>query len=109
MEYPTTGTYEYNTVNTTGMTISGTVSTQVFSSNPRRIYARIRNDGPNLAYIGVGVEASKTKGELLIRGATWETDRNKIYRGTINAIANTAATSQRLSVLDGYISNTVSE
>jgi len=103
MEYPTAGTYEYTAINATAMTISSTVSTEVFAANAERVGVRIINNGPYLAYLGIGEDASKTKGIKLIRDASWEMTREKLFRGTINAISNTASAAKGLVVRDEYI------
>ncbi len=101
MEYPKEGLSEYNTVTTTGITISSTVSTQLFAANARRVYARITNKGVPGIYIGLGVAASTSSGFRLNRNETWETTRNGLFRGAINAISNTASDPVVLA-LEGY-------
>jgi len=103
MAYPTEGTTEYTSINSTAMTLSGTTSEQIFAANAERTNMRITNNGPYLIFLGLGLAASKTKGIKLVRDATWEMDTTNIFRGIVNGISNTVSAAQDVTVQDGYI------
>jgi hypothetical protein len=104
MDYPTTGTTEFNTVNETSIRISATVSTAVVSARSTRTYLRIFNDGTDDICLGLGTTANTSRGLRIAAGTSWVSDRDNIWRGTINAIAATAADTERLYILEGYVS-----
>ena len=102
MDYPTTGTTEYNTINETGVRLSATTSTGILSARATRLYCRITNEGA-WAYVSLGGVASKLRGIRLGNYETWVSDRDNIWRGAINGISNTA-TSSKIIISEGYTS-----
>lgn len=104
MEYPTTGITEFNTINETSVSVSSTSSTSVLAARNTRVFTRLTNKGLYAIFLGLGTTATKTRGIRLGKDETYEFNREKIWRGAINAISNTAQGAQALVISEGYTS-----
>ena len=105
MDYPTTGFSEFNNAyNHTALSISSTTSTTILPALSTRTFARFQNNGGNSIYLGFGVAAVKEKGFRLMPSESVEFYGNKLYRGAINGISNTASSAQKIVPFEGYIS-----
>lgn len=71
----------------------GSSNTSVLSGSSNRVAVFIRNNSSNDVYLALGETASLNSGILLpANGGTFELDTNKLFTGSINAIASTNST-----------------
>ena len=107
VDYPTQGVPEFNTINETSVTLSSTSSTAVLSAKGNRLWLRLYNadlSGSSQAFIALGTTAAKTRGMRLARGGELILKGDGIWKGAINAIANTANANNKIFVSEGYVS-----
>lgn len=64
-----------------------TGSTQLLAANPNRLYAEINNNGPEIVWVQLGIDAVVGEGKRLSPGSMLNFVGNELYLGTISAIS----------------------